>query len=62
MLLDDSRRYVARAVTVGVDAKLDVWMGMPHGLVTSVGGFKAATQALKASGAFLTERLRSTAR
>jgi epsilon-lactone hydrolase len=62
VLLDDSRRYVERAVAAGVDAKLDVWMGMPHGFVTNVGGFNAATQALKASGAFLTERLRSTAR
>jgi acetyl esterase/lipase len=57
VLLDDSRRYVERAVAAGVDAKLDLWMGMPHGLVTNVGGFNAATQALKASGAFLTERL-----
>ena len=59
MLLDDSRRYVARAVAAGVDAKLDIWMGMPHGFVTNVGGFHAATQALKASGAFLIERMRS---
>ena len=57
VLLDDSRRYVERAVAAGVDAKLDIWMGMPHGFVTNVGGFDAATQALKASGAFLTERL-----
>jgi len=61
VLLDDSRRYVERAVAAGVDAKLDVWMGMPHGFVTNVGGFKAATQALKVSGAFLTERLGRTA-
>lgn len=60
VLLDDSRRYVERAVTAGVDAKLDVWMGMPHGFVTNVGGFNAATQALEASGAFLSERLGST--
>jgi monoterpene epsilon-lactone hydrolase len=57
VLLDDSRRYVENAVAAGVDAKLDLWMGMPHGFVTNVGGFNAATQALKASGAFLTERL-----
>ncbi len=62
VLLDDSRRYVERAVAAGVDAKLDVWMGMPHGFVTNVGEFNAASQALKASGAFLTERLGSTAR
>ena len=62
VLLDDSRRYVERAVAAGVDARLDIWMGMPHGFVTNVGGFNVATQALKASGAFLSERLGSTAR
>jgi monoterpene epsilon-lactone hydrolase len=51
------RIHVGDAVAAGVDAKLDIWMGMPHGFVTNVGGFNAATQALKASGAFLTERL-----
>jgi monoterpene epsilon-lactone hydrolase len=60
VLLDDSRRYVENAVTAGVDAKLDIWTGMPHGFVTNVGGFNAAAQALKASGAFLTERLGRT--
>jgi acetyl esterase/lipase len=60
VLLDDSRRYVEPAVAAGVDAKLDICMGMPHGFVTNVGGFNAAAQALKASGAFLTERLGST--
>ena len=53
VLLDDSRRYVERAAAAGVDAKLDLWMGMPHGFVTNIGGFKAAAQALKESGAFL---------
>ena len=62
VLLDDSRRYVENAVAAGVDAKLDVWMGMPHGFVTNVGGFNAATQALNTSGAFLTERLGRTGR
>jgi acetyl esterase/lipase len=57
VLLDDSRRYVERAVAAGVDAKLDIWMGMPHGFVTGVGRLNAATQALNAIGAFLTERL-----
>jgi monoterpene epsilon-lactone hydrolase len=62
VLLDDSRRYVERAVAAGVEARLDIWMGMPHGFVTNVGGFNAATQALKASGAFLTQRLGITAK
>jgi len=56
VLLDDSRRYVERAVAAGVDAELDVWMGMPHGFVTGVGQFEAARQSLNAIGAFLTER------
>src|SRR5256712_361890 len=57
VLLDDSRRYVARAVAAGVDARLDVWMGMPHGFVTGIREFDAARQALQAIGTFLTERL-----
>jgi acetyl esterase/lipase len=40
VLLDDSRRYVENAVASGVDAKLDIWMRMPHGFVTNVGGFQ----------------------
>jgi epsilon-lactone hydrolase len=60
VLLDDSRRYIERAVAASVDAKLDVWMGMPHAFVTHVGGFNAAKQALDASSAFLAERLGST--
>jgi len=57
VLLDDSRRYVERAVAAGVDAELDVWMGMPHGFVTGVREFDAARQALNAIGAFLTGRM-----
>jgi epsilon-lactone hydrolase len=57
VLLDDSRRYVARAVAAGVDAELNIWMGMPHGFVADVGRFNAAGQALSAAGAFLTKRL-----
>jgi epsilon-lactone hydrolase len=53
VLLDDSRRYVERAVAAGVDAELDVWMGMPHGFVTGIGQFDAAQQSLDAIGAFL---------
>jgi len=53
VLLDDSRRYVERAVAAGVDAELDVWMGMPHGFVTGVGQFDAARRSLDAIGAFL---------
>jgi acetyl esterase/lipase len=57
LLLDDSRRYVERAVAAGVDAEVDVWMGMPHGFVSGVREFEAARLALKQIGNFLTERL-----
>ena len=60
VLLDDSRRYVERAVAAGVDAKLHVWMGMPHGFINDVGRFRAAKQALSGIGAFLTKRLGRT--
>jgi monoterpene epsilon-lactone hydrolase len=56
--LDDSLRYVERAVAAGVDARVDVWMGMPHGFPGSIGRLKAAAQALDAIGAFLAERLK----
>jgi epsilon-lactone hydrolase len=59
VLLDDSRRYVERAVADGVDARLDVWTGMPHGFPASIGAIKASAQALDAIGLFLTERLQA---
>ncbi len=59
VLLDDSRRYIERAMAHGVDARLDVWMGMPHGFVASVGTLKASAQALDAIGVFLKERLQA---
>jgi len=57
ILLEDSRRYVARAVEAGVDAELDVWLGMPHGFAGFVGSLSAADRALNAVGAFLREQL-----
>jgi monoterpene epsilon-lactone hydrolase len=57
VLLDDSRRYVERAAAAGVDARLEVWMGMHHGFVGSIGMIKASTLALDAIGKFLTEML-----
>ena len=60
VLLDDSRRYVGRAVAAGVDARLDIWMGMPHGFVTGVGRYNAAKEALNAVGEFLAARLGTT--
>jgi epsilon-lactone hydrolase len=61
VLLDDSLRYVERAVAAGVDARVDVWMGMAHGFAGSIGRLKAAEQALHAVGAFLAERLQAHA-
>ena len=58
LLLDDSLRYAQRAFASGVDARVDVWMGMPHGFQAQIGRLKAATSALDAIGAFLDERLR----
>jgi monoterpene epsilon-lactone hydrolase len=55
VLLDDSRRYVERAVAGGVDARLDVWTGMPHGFVAIIGPIRASAQALDAVGLFLTD-------
>jgi epsilon-lactone hydrolase len=57
VLLDDSLRFVARAVDAGVDATVDVWQGMPHGFASGVGTFAAASQALAAVGEFLAGRL-----
>ena len=57
VLLDDSRRYVDSAAAAGVDATLDVWMGMAHGFTNAVGKMHAADQALGAIGAFLRERM-----
>jgi epsilon-lactone hydrolase len=57
VLLDDSHRYVERAVAAGIDATLDVWMGMPHGFLGGIDRLEAAAEALKAIGQFLSERL-----
>jgi len=59
VLLDDSRRYVERAVAAGVDATLDVWMGMPHGFPANVGAMRASAQALDAIGTFLADRFQA---
>ena len=57
VLLDDSRRYIERMLAAGGDAHLDIWMGMPHGFVASIGRLKASAQALDAIGRFLRLRL-----
>jgi acetyl esterase/lipase len=60
VLLDDSRRFVERAWAAGVDARLVVWSGMPHGFPLNIGMFDAGARALESSGAFLAERLKRT--
>jgi acetyl esterase/lipase len=61
VLLDDARRYVARAIAMGVDAEIDVWQGMPHGFTANVGRLKAASLGLDSIGAFLRSRFASVA-
>ncbi|BDI33529.1 hypothetical protein CCAX7_55800 [Capsulimonas corticalis] len=56
-LLDDSRRYAERAVSAGVDVRLDIWTGLPHVFQSSVGALDAAGASLDMLGAFLAERL-----
>jgi len=56
VLLDDSYRYVERAVAADVDARIDVWEGMPHGFIGAVGRLEAANQALTAIGVFLSQQ------
>jgi len=57
VLLDDSLRYVERAVAAGVDARVDVWEGMPHGFLSGIGTLAASNQSLNEIGRFLADRL-----
>jgi monoterpene epsilon-lactone hydrolase len=57
VLLDDSLRYVERAVAVGVDARVDVWEGMPQGFLSGIRTLAASNQALDEIGRFLGDRL-----
>ena len=57
VLLDDSVRFIDRALTAGVNGHLDVWEGMVHGFLGSVGRLSASMQALQQVGSFLSERL-----
>jgi epsilon-lactone hydrolase len=57
VLLDDSLRLAERAVAAGAEAQLDVWQGMPHGFIGSIGQTQAAASALSAIGEFLSSQL-----
>jgi acetyl esterase/lipase len=61
VLLDDSVRFVERAVAAGVDARVDVWEGMVHGFLGGVGHLAASAEALNLIGAFLAERFAASA-
>ncbi|PMQ04622.1 Monoterpene epsilon-lactone hydrolase [Dyella sp. AD56] len=61
VLLDDSLRYVGRAMVAGVDAKVVVWEGLPHGFIGSIGRLKAAAQVLQDISRFLAEKLQANA-
>lgn len=61
VLLDDSVRFVDRALAAGVDAQLDVWEGMVHGFQGSVGLLNASTQAIQQIGTFLSQRFAESA-
>lgn len=62
VLLDDSVRFVDRALAAGVDAQLDIWEGMVHGFPASVGQLNASARALQQIGSFLSERVTQTER
>ena len=44
------------AVAAGVDAHLDIWEGMVHGFLGSVGGLAASNEALQLIGEFLIDQ------
>jgi acetyl esterase/lipase len=57
VLLDDSLRYVERAVAAGVHARVELWKGMPHGFVIGIDKLEAAKESLDAIGKFMAECL-----
>src|SRR5256884_3967176 len=57
VLLDDSRRYVARAVAAGGRAPAGGWVGMPAGFMTGVQAIASAPQARTAKAGLTAERL-----
>jgi epsilon-lactone hydrolase len=57
ILLDDTRRYGARARAAGVEATVHVWEGMSYVFSSSIGTLVAAERALQAIGLFLSGRL-----
>ena len=62
VLLDDSIRFVERAVAAGVDARLDVWEGMVHGYLGGLGLLAASTETLQLMSEFLNDRFARAAK
>ena len=62
VLLEDSIRFVERAVAAGVDARLDVWEGMVHGYLTGLGRLAASTETLQLISEFLNDRFARAAK
>ena len=62
VLLDDSIRFVERAVVAGVDARLDVWEGMVHGYLGGLGRLAASTETLQLISEFLNDRFARAAK
>jgi acetyl esterase/lipase len=60
VLLDDSVRFVERALAAGVEAQLHIWEGMVHGFLGSVGQLSASTVALQQIESFLSECFTNT--
>ncbi|TVT39678.1 alpha/beta hydrolase [Hymenobacter setariae] len=57
VLLDDARRYVARAQATGTTAELHVWESLTHVFIGSAGTLVAASEALDLSTDFLCRHL-----
>ena len=55
-----TQENVDRALAAEVDAQLDVWEGMVHGFLGSVGHMSGSTQVLRQIGSFLSERFSKT--
>jgi len=62
VLLDDSIRFVERAVVAGVDARLDVWEGMVHGYLGGLGRLAASSETLQLISEFLNDRFARAAK
>ncbi|HTZ60035.1 MAG TPA: alpha/beta hydrolase fold domain-containing protein [Acidobacteriaceae bacterium] len=56
VLLDDSVRFAERQSPQEWMHEVDVWEGMAHGFLGSVGSLGAPTESLNLIGEFLTER------